>query len=367
MSSQESNSQLFDEFFCVLGRYTESEVLVVLPEDEQSMRQSEQSWIEDSHFDDSELMESIGPDPDAQKMSASLLNKFVEYNANQPNRLIVLTERLLNSDEKLSVNQKFGTLVHAFMRDYLDKVIKERKTNVDDLATDYHQRISWLGYPDEDRSQLHQRLERIITIFLPVFSQKLTETHLAEQKTESILDDIPLSGTCDLLELDEANRTIKIFDYKTGVPPHDNKPSRSQVRQLQFYKLLLESSPEFHGWSVSGGADIFVEPLEERGDCIVEPQFLMVSDAEMGRLRLLLKAVWCRLRNGLFDTSGFEESDHLESLRQSTVDKAIGDKAASDKAASDKASKSKKSLKDDMQEAFELWLIEEYLKREKTV
>ncbi len=323
----------------------------ITPDDEQIAQQSEHCWMDNVRPDDAGLMDLLRPHIEGQKMSASLLNKFVEYNAGQSDRLVLLTKGLLGIPEQPSVSLEFGSIVHAFLQDYLNKVIKTGESTLEDLAAGYRQRITWLDFSEADIRQMHQRLDRIINGFLPAFSQSLTEAHLAEQWVESKLDDIPLSGKCDLLELDELDRTIKIYDYKTGILKKNNKPNRSQIRQLQFYKLLLENSSEYRDWHVSGGADIFVEPLKDNNNRLAEPQFLETPDSEMDRLCLLIKAVWHRMRNGLFDMSGFEVSEQLQTLRSATVYAAR----------SDKADKQKNPSPDELQEAFEMWLIDEYL------
>jgi len=175
-----------------------------------------------------------------------------------------------------------------------------------------------------------------------------------EQSINAMLDDIPLFGKCDVLLFDEKERTIRIFDYKTGAPPQKRaNPDSQYKRQLQFYKLLIESSPEYEGWMVSGGSDIYVEPTKNLDFKLAQPQFFNVPEEDLEHLRLLIKAVWYRIQNGLFDTSAFKVSKHLQNAIANSVYKGAS--------GSHQAGDVKEPNKSVLQPAFEQWLIDDYL------
>ncbi|HAU98999.1 MAG: UvrD/REP helicase [Microgenomates group bacterium GW2011_GWF2_45_18] len=71
--------------------------------------------------------------------------------------------------------------------------------------------------------------------------------------------DVYLDGKLDVLEwIDESARTVAVVDYKTGIPKSKNdasgltqKKDKSYLRQLQFYRLLLELDPQYKKYHVA--------------------------------------------------------------------------------------------------------------------
>jgi DNA helicase-2/ATP-dependent DNA helicase PcrA len=80
-----------------------------------------------------------------------------------------------------------------------------------------------------------------------------------------------LTGKIDLIDIDEDNKTITVTDYKTGKPSHSWKGRTEYERvklhhyeqQLMFYKLLIENSRSYRGYTVESGCIQFVEPDEQ--------------------------------------------------------------------------------------------------------
>ncbi|MDR3315292.1 MAG: ATP-dependent helicase [Coriobacteriales bacterium] len=332
----------------------------VHPAPESILIQSEHCWKDDYYPDDPDLLDLLRPHLDTLKMSASLLNSFVEYRAPdadvgaaaQAGNVFIL-QRLLSLPEAPSDSLEFGSLVHAFMEDYLNKVLKTQAATVEQLLDEYTEHISWLDFEASTNEHLRQRLALIAERFLPVSGAYMTEGAQAERWVAAQLDEVPLTGKCDLLVFDDEEKAIKVYDYKTGAPPDKDTPAEDYLRQLRFYKLLIESSPEYAGWKVQGGADIFVEPSKNHGGGIVPPRFVTVSESELEHLRLLIRAVWYRIQSKLFDTSAFQTSTHLQAVRAACVYKSssgphkVGDPKAPSRA--------------ELQPAYEQWLIDDYL------
>ncbi|MCL2750841.1 MAG: PD-(D/E)XK nuclease family protein, partial [Coriobacteriia bacterium] len=164
-------------------------------------------------------------------------------------------------------------------------------------------------------------LDQIAKLFVPSVIELLSDESgvlefYSERSISTIVDGVPLTGKCDLLVCNGATKTIKVYDYKTGSP--DNADfGAAYHRQLQFYKLLIENSSEFEGWTVSGGADLFAEPSKKRGGVMLEPKYIEVSEGELTHLRALASAVWHRIQNNQYDCSTFEESAQLAELKAS--------------------------------------------------
>lgn len=118
-----------------------------------------------------------------------------------------------------------------------------------------------------------------------------------------------LSGKADKLVIDKASRTITVIDYKTG---KSETKWASTVRlkkfrqQLYMYKLLVEGSVRFRGYTVVRGIIEFVEPNEE-GE--ITRLVLDFNEEELDRTRRLIAAVWQHIMHLDFpDVAGFPKT-----------------------------------------------------------
>ena len=150
---------------------------------------------------------------------------------------------------------------------------------------------------------------------------------------------MPLFGKCDLLLIDDDAREIRVVDYKTGQSYPEGEPDPGYERQLRFYRLLLESSPEYSDYRVVSCENWYVEPERKTGQ-MHDPFGISVTDEALADLNALVNAVWHRLCRADFDTSGFEESK----LKAEAV--AKGGKKKADRLR-------------ELQRAYDRWLIEQ--------
>lgn len=287
-----------------------------------------------------------------RKLSVSLLNSFVEYKGNSLDGTSFLAEKLLSLPQKPSLSLDFGNVVHDYLSGYLDEVVKGGTKTEGDLIGEAKDALAVLDHPEADLAHLFQRFDLFLARFMPEFKSRLDEHAFAEQSFDVILDEVPLTGRIDLLVCDENTQTIAIYDYKTGTAKNANRRDSGYRRQLQFYKLLVENAPQFKGWRVSGGADIFVEPDRKDNLNLASEEFITVGDGELEHLRLLIQAVWHRLQNNLLDTSGFLQSKQLATLKAATVYKSTS--------GGHKKGDPKEPSAAEYQAAYEQWLIDEY-------
>jgi len=329
----------------------ELETIPIQPDTTDILEQSGHCWQDRYYPSNDEITALLSPYLSGIKMSASLLNSFVEYEAGESKKTDFVLKRLLELPSSPNFSREFGLKVHAFMEDYVNLVIKAKETTVERLLEDYRLEIGFLDFEAPEKEHAIQRFNLIVEKFLPYFTALTGSNIKAEQKVNTTVNGIPLTGKFDLLAFDSAAKTIRIYDYKTGTP---KDPTSDYRRQLQFYKLLIKHSPEYDGLTVLGGADLFVEPVQKNGYEIEKEVFVEVSDEELEHLSLLIQAVWHRIQNGLFDTTGFETSSQMEAVRAASVYK-------SDSVGGRKG-EPKNPGKAEIQAAFEQWLIDEYLK-----
>lgn len=134
-----------------------------------------------------------------------------------------------------------------------------------------------------------------------------------------------MNGKIDKLIIDKANRSLIIVDYKTGTShstwTHSMKLHKYR-QQLYLYKLLVERSHTFAGYTVDGAYVEFVEP-DEHGE--IKELAINFDEAEQERLEKLTDAVWgliqelhmpdiANFRKDLTGTEAFEAAllKHIE-------------------------------------------------------
>jgi DNA helicase-2/ATP-dependent DNA helicase PcrA len=422
----------------------------VEPTVEQAQQFSELSWQEQYYPQQAEIADIAKCAFKERSLSASLLSSFVEFDPDALNGVDFFTRQVVNFPFEPSAALEFGNLVHAFLEEYLNRVIKavpegdggdvgvdgagasgvdgaagvgasggegvdavdasgadgtpntlngvpaaapdgvasaapeppSAPHTVQSIIDEARRRISWLDFEDSEIRHMQQRFDAIVREFLPGFARLAGGDAQAERWLSAVVDEVPLVGKADLIVCDPASRSLRVCDYKTGKAKQRPDSMTAYMRQLRFYKLLIENSSEFEGWTVCGGADVFVEPelgqggeREQGGEPgrggrgggqpphggepqpepshghgsssgLQEPQFFEVSEAEAEQLRRLIKAVWYRLQNGLFDTQEFLQSAHFKALAATTDE-------------------GKKPRKPDLQAAYEQWLIDDYEQRER--
>lgn len=114
-----------------------------------------------------------------------------------------------------------------------------------------------------------------------------------------MLDEIPLTGKIDHLNIDEDNKTIEVYDFKTG-PFHaegwNSYPTLFLYKlQLEFYKLLLNLSPTYRKYTVTTGHILFVTPGPTDGQ--VHDKSYEFTKESSEELKSLLRAVYSHIKS----------------------------------------------------------------------
>lgn len=296
-------------------------------------------WHDSYRLDTPELVALLDANKDVRHLSASALNAFVCYKEGCTNSLSFPERQVLRLPEAPQIQLEFGSIVHAMMEDIANRVMGPEGASLDEVMAAHRQRVRWMDFPVADVSRYEQRFERICTSFVPWLLEsargyrRVTEAKLSASTAAGT----PLFGYLDLLLIDDAARTVRIVDYKTGF---SYKVSDDYERQLRFYKLLVESSPQFEGYEVVSMGDFYVEPEKDSGE-LHPPLSVTASDEEVRSLERLADVVWARIQAGQWDTSAFEQSELYErALTQQESERSKADKARV------------------MQRAYEAWLVQ---------
>ncbi|MBO7132041.1 ATP-dependent helicase [Candidatus Saccharibacteria bacterium] len=245
------------------------------------------------------LVPYIKPSPDMRaiyrerigrfKMSASSLTSFIDIVYAGPQEFFknyVLGAPKEPETEALA----YGDLVHkTFERVTNDKLSKE-------AALEYF--ISELGKKELSQDILQKIREKgmnDIAVALDAFTNILTrgkaEVNLGPEKLS--IEGVPVTGKIDHILINEEEKTIEIYDFKTGGYHKEKWQSHATLYkymlQLEFYKLLLNASPTYAKYKVDKAHILFVVP-DKDGE-VYDKIYEFNSDDEL-EIKALIAAVY---------------------------------------------------------------------------
>lgn len=262
------------------------------------------------------------------RISATDLSNFVDLVYAGPQAIY---ERLiLNApSESNTPEQSYGTLIHQVFEQIT-------KTGCDDAMAiaSFEESAKNVNLEDEDKEKLIELGLHNLKIALEDFGEILrhpnakAEVNLSPEHIK--FEDIPLVGKIDHLEIDQKNKTIEVYDFKTGKyhPEKWNRyPTLYKNRlQLGFYKLLLNLSPTYRNYKVTRGHILFVTPDAEGK---VYDKVYDYNDEDEQELKKLLKAVYWQITtlNFIKDKKVFLPSSKDNTVKQilEFVEQLIGD------------------------------------------
>lgn len=225
------------------------------------------------------------------RLTASDLTSFIDLAYAGPQAIY---ERLIMHAPPAPATreQLYGTLIHqvfeAITKDQIDDETAINKFRAEVPKTDLD---------EDEQKQLLESGEHNLGISLSSFGEILrhpgarAEVNLSSEHLH--YGEVPLTGKIDHIEINEDDKTIEIYDYKTG-KYHDKKweslPQLYKYRlQLDFYRLLLNLSPTYQKYRVTRGHILFVTPdLDQQ----VYDKIYEYNDTNDQEIKNLIKAVY---------------------------------------------------------------------------
>ena len=276
----------------------------------------ETSWEDTYLVGHKDYQRFLSPALAPRHLSVSALNSLVKYDPDEHSCETYQKRHLLRLPRAPKPSTSLGVIVHAYLEDYVNRVLKGSENPAEVIEA--HQRnLARLDLREEEKTSLAARFDRVVSAFTPTLTSRVRGRLLTEHAINAFSDsDVPLFGICDLLDIDDDAKTVRVLDYKTGFAYPGGKPTPSYERQLQFYKLLIERSGDFSGYTVTEMVDLYVEPERGTTDELHEPIRSTVDPNDLDHLQALITAAWSRMQAGDFDTSGFEESEEKEAAKR---------------------------------------------------
>lgn len=245
------------------------------------------------------------------KLSATHLNNFIDVTNGGPQAFLL--QNLLRFPQAMSLSAIFGTAIHKVLqRTHAHLTIAGERRPVEDILQDYELQLQNARLNERDFNHLLEKGSDVLQAYLAENYQSFLPDQKAEYSFASqgvTLNGARLTGAIDLLEIDKANKIIRVIDYKTGKPSSDWKGNDDFERiklhkyrqQLMMYKLLVENSRDFgNKFTVNNGSLKFVEaPYRNAKQHKTTEAHHMLSlefdNQDLEHFKNLIKVVWQKI------------------------------------------------------------------------
>ena len=258
----------------------------------------------------------LQPTLDSYKLSATHLGNFLDVSRGGPKSFLI--NNLLRFPQAMNPDAAYGSAVHATLQkahSHLSATGKRRA--LEDILRDFEIELAQHRLSSEDTDKYNHRGADALQAFLSQKYDDFTTTQKVELNfagQNSLVDQAHLTGKLDLVDFDDLEKQITVTDYKTGHPlpswkggtDYEKSKLHRYKQQLMFYKLLVENSRSYHGYTVTKGVLQFVEPTRDNEILALTDDF---TQEELNDFRKLINKVWEKIINlDLPDTSDYDES-----------------------------------------------------------
>ncbi|MEK7153690.1 MAG: PD-(D/E)XK nuclease family protein, partial [Patescibacteria group bacterium] len=255
------------------------------------------------------------------QLSPTHLTCFVDLEYGGPEQFFF--DSLLRFPQAPTANSQFGNAVHDTLEWLQHKTTAQGK--VPAITETIHYFTASMHKRKLTGAQMALEIERgekALTAYLATRSHIFKPTDKAEHnfRNEGVfIGNAHMAGKVDRMEIDQAGKTITVVDYKTGrsYPRWAPEPKLHRYQlQLYCYKMLIEGSRTYKGYTVAQGRVEFIEPDTDNRIHTLELTF---KDDELARVRKLLQAMWQRVHTLDFPDIGDYEPT-LAGIKQFETD-----------------------------------------------
>ncbi len=194
------------------------------------------------------------------RLSASSLTSFIDIVYAGP--VEFFKQQILRAPKEPATEQIiFGDLIHKTFEKVTNDQISDEKAIEFFLSE-----LDKAAVEPEITAALRERGPKDLAVSLAAFRDVLhngkAEVNLSPEKLA--FEGVSLTGKIDHISIDDINKSIEIYDFKTGnyhKEKWDSKPTLFKyMLQLGFYKLLLNLSPTYSKYHIEKAHILFVTP-----------------------------------------------------------------------------------------------------------
>lgn len=288
----------------------------------------ETNWHEFYTIKNEEMRELLKPRVKNYKLSPTDLNSYTSLQYKGPQSFF--ENKILCFPGAYGPALTLGNIVHEGFNYIQDEINSGNTPNIDNIKKYAIERFSKYPLSEKDKEEI---LERFNQIFENFFENNLGEFkpgNIAEKNFSGVgvtIGNAVLTGKIDLIRIDHENKKITVVDYKTGSIPFNTKTNKfdtnstkihEYAQQLYFYKILIENTPEFSGYTVEKGILEFIEP-----DKHTEKTYnfeVVFKPEEEERLKTLIQAVWVKIKSFDFKLDEEKYSKDIKGTRAFEAD-----------------------------------------------
>lgn len=249
------------------------------------------NWQERHLTTDTPLKELLQDRLKRYQLSPTHLTQFLNLAHAGPQSYLLGT--LLRFPSAPTTMTCYGNVIHSTLEWLQNELNRTGAVPTLEVASDYAQRLfAKQPLTDVQRTVEYDRALTALQAIHTAHKRWLAPGNVAEKsfRDEGVLiGNVHMGGKIDLLQIDKAAKTITVIDYKTGKLGSDPAKLHLYTLQLYCYKLLVEGSHSYRGYTVNEGKLIFVEPSE---DGELTEKIITFDPVETARTRSLLQAMW---------------------------------------------------------------------------
>lgn len=231
------------------------------------------------------------------QLSPTALSNFIDVVYGGPKEFFK-RQVLKFPGEPTSYSLALGNLTHRTF----EKITKEKIT--DDEAIEFFKaEAKREDVDDEIRTELLEKVPLDLAVSLKAFGNELrapfTRAELDFRSEKLTFSGVPLTGKIDHIKINEEEKTIEVFDFKTS-KYKDGNWGTSDVSlykyslQLNFYKLLLNLSPNFKNYKIKTAHILFVTPDK---DGLVYDKVYEYNEKDEAHLKSLIPKVYTHMKS----------------------------------------------------------------------
>ncbi|MNH50290.1 putative ATP-dependent DNA helicase YjcD [compost metagenome] len=281
------------------------------------IRAAERNWYEPFiSLSQGTMQQLLSPTLESYKLSVTHLNNFLDVSRGGPQTFLL--NNLLRFPQAMSPSAAYGSAIHrTLQRAHAHVAAQKNHRPIEDILHDFEENLKEQHMSETNFTDYLQRGSDTLQIFLGAKYEEFSDTQKVELNfagQQVRIGEARLTGSLDLVDIDTANKSIVVTDYKTGKATSNwqGKTDYEKIKlhkyrqQLMFYKLLVEGSRDYQAYTVDHGILQFVEPTKQGTILALDATF---TPDEIMRFSKLIEAVWrhiCIL--DLPDISAYEQS-----------------------------------------------------------
>ena len=248
------------------------------------------------------------------KMSASSLTSFIDIVYAGP--VAFFESYILQAPREPETEAlAYGDLVHKTFEQVTKSGLDNEQAikyfldelNKKELPVEVVQKIREKGPAD---------LDVALNAFKDVLRDGKAEVNLASENIS--IDGVPVTGKIDHVVVDDKNKTIEVYDFKTGGYHKEKWQSHATLYkymlQLEFYKLLLNNSLTYRKYKVTKAHILFVVPDKDNE---VYDKIYEYNNEDESEIRALIRAVYAATSSLRFIDDGeiFLSADNSRTIK----------------------------------------------------